>query len=110
MKEVNIGLLDVIHSINQYSCPNNINFHMHTTCSDGSLSPLELLNQAGWIRQDGNQWLTNEKNEIFEFEFLTDPYGPRIYTTFQEDLKNVGIKMNFKQVDGSTKFSKTMSF
>ena len=69
---------------------------------------LELLNQAGWIRQDGNQWLTNEKNEIFEFEFLTDPYGPRIYTTFQEDLKNVGIKMNFKQVDGSTKFSKTM--
>ena len=76
-----------------------------------SFSPqkaLELLNEAGWVRKDGNQWLTNEKNEIFEFDFLISPGEDRIYTTYQEDLKNVGIKMNFNQVDGSAAFSKTM--
>ena len=69
---------------------------------------LKLLNEAGWFRKEGAQWLTNENNEIFEFEFLTDPTGPRIYTTLQEDLKNIGIKMEFKQVDGSARFSKIM--
>ena len=69
---------------------------------------LTLLNEAGWVRKDGQQWLTNSEGQIFEFEFLIAPGGDRIYTTFQEDLKNVGIKMNFKQVDGSAKFSKTM--
>ena len=69
---------------------------------------LRLFSEAGWTRKEGEKWLTNDSGNIFEFEFLTDPSGPRIYTTFQEDLKNIGIKMNFKQVDGSAKFSKTM--
>ena len=69
---------------------------------------LKLLNEVGWSRKKGDQWLTNKNNEIFEFEFLTDPSGPRIYTTLQEDLKNIGIKMEFKQVDGSARFSKVM--
>ena len=76
-----------------------------------SFSPdeaLKLFSEAGWTRKQGEKWLTNDNGDIFEFEFLTDPSGPRIYTTFQEDLKNIGIKMNFKQVDGSAKFSKTM--
>ena len=69
---------------------------------------LKLLNESGWNRKAGEQWLTNKNNEIFEFEFLIAPGGDRIYTTYQEDLKNIGIKMNFKQIDGSAKFSKTM--
>jgi microcin C transport system substrate-binding protein len=69
---------------------------------------LVLLNNAGWNRLPGNQWLTNSEGTIFEFDFLIAPGGDRIYTTLQEDLKNVGIKMNFKQVDAATKFSKVM--
>ena len=69
---------------------------------------LKLLNDAGWSRKKGDQWLTNSRGEIFEFEFLVAPSGIRIYTTYQADLKNIGIKMEFKQVDGSAKFSKTM--
>ena len=69
---------------------------------------LDLLNKEGWIRKEGEKWLTNDKNEIFEFEFLIDPGGARIYTTFQEDLKNIGVKMEFKQVDYSAKFSLIM--
>ena len=56
---------------------------------------IEILNESGWTRKLGAQWVTNKKGEIFEFEFLIAPGGDRIYTTFQEDLKNVGIKNIF---------------
>jgi len=69
---------------------------------------LELLAQAGWTRKEGEEWLSNDENEIFEFDFLMSPGDDRIYSTFQEDLKKVGIKMNFDQVDGNMSFSKTM--
>ena len=69
---------------------------------------LKLLSEAGWNRKSGEQWLSNNKGEIFELDFLMSPGGERIYSTFQEDLKNVGIKMEFDQVDGNSAFSKTM--
>ena len=69
---------------------------------------LELLNDAGWTRPEGEPWLKNSEGEIFEFKFLISPGGERIYSTFQEDLKQVGIKMDFEQVDGNAAFSKVM--
>ena len=69
---------------------------------------LELLNDAGWNRPEGEPWLKNKDGEIFEFKFLISPGGERIYSTFQEDLKQVGIKMDFEQVDGNAAFSKVM--
>ena len=69
---------------------------------------LDLLNEAGWTRKEGNQWLTNENGDIFEFNFLMSPGDDRLFSTFQDDLKKVGIKMEFDQVDGNMAFSKTM--
>ena len=69
---------------------------------------LELLNDAGWTRTGGERWLKNSEGDIFEFNFLISPGGERIYSTLQEDLKQVGIKMEFEQVDGNAAFSKTM--
>jgi len=69
---------------------------------------LELLAEVGWNREEGNQWLTNDKGEIFEFDFLMSPGDERIFSSLQEDLKKVGIKMDFDQVDGNMAFSKTM--
>ena len=69
---------------------------------------LELLAEVGWNRKEGNQWLTNDKDEIFEFDFLMSPGDERIFSSLQEDLKKVGIKMDFDQVDGNMAFSKTM--
>lgn len=39
-------LREVLQSINARSCPRTYNFHMHTNCSDGKLTPAELMSQA----------------------------------------------------------------
>lgn len=39
-------LQEVLQSISAQSCPKIYNFHMHTHCSDGKLSPAELMSQA----------------------------------------------------------------
>ena len=41
-----LKLINIIKSITKKSCPNFINFHMHSTYSDGSLTAKEIYNQA----------------------------------------------------------------
>jgi len=41
-----LTLINIIKSITKDSCPNSINFHMHSTYSDGSLTAKEIYNQA----------------------------------------------------------------
>lgn len=40
------SLKQVWYGVNATSCPQFYNFHLHTTCSDGQLSPLEVMEQA----------------------------------------------------------------
>lgn len=40
------ALKQVWETIHSESCPYHYNFHMHTTCSDGQLTPLSLLEQS----------------------------------------------------------------
>ncbi len=39
-------LTTVLATVDRHSCPERCNFHCHTTCSDGSLTPGELATQA----------------------------------------------------------------
>ncbi len=39
-------LIKITSKINKESCPKYINFHCHTTFSDGSMTPLQLLKEA----------------------------------------------------------------
>ena len=39
-------LINIIKTINKNSCPNSINFHMHSTYSDGSLTAKQIYYQA----------------------------------------------------------------
>ena len=41
-----IDLINLTSNINRNSCPNDVNFHCHTTFSDGSMEPIELLEKA----------------------------------------------------------------
>ncbi len=44
------NLKNILSKVNKYSCPNYLNFHCHTTCSDGSMSPYELIKKAHEIK------------------------------------------------------------
>ena len=64
------------------SCPLHYNFHMHTTCSDGQLSPLQLVHQA---RDIGLQGLAiTDHHTLAGYrqakEFLTSPSDPTLWT------------------------------
>ena len=47
-----IKLKKIISEICPDSCPYSINFHCHTLCSDGSLSPVQLIQQATELNID----------------------------------------------------------
>ena len=44
--KLNHPLFKVLKTVNKNSCPGIINLHTHTTFSDGSLQPIELIKQA----------------------------------------------------------------
>lgn len=46
MNSLSLNFKGILSKINKNSCPYFVNFHCHTTFSDGSLSPLELFKQA----------------------------------------------------------------
>ena len=46
------SLKKILYDVNHDSCPYRMNFHCHTTCSDGSLSPIELIKQATSLSLD----------------------------------------------------------
>ena len=56
---------------------------------------LQLLEEAGWTKKEGDTWLTNNKGEIFEIkEFHIYQGWDRILNYFVQDLESIGIKLN----------------
>ncbi|MDJ0658600.1 MAG: PHP domain-containing protein [Crocosphaera sp.] len=47
------ALQEVWSRLNAHSCPHEYNFHMHTICSDGQLTPEQLIKQAANIGLKG---------------------------------------------------------
>jgi predicted metal-dependent phosphoesterase TrpH len=41
-----LALRGIFETVDASSCPSQYNFHMHTVCSDGQLTPAELIEQA----------------------------------------------------------------
>ncbi len=46
-------LKDIFQQVTAHSCPRHYNFHMHTHCSDGKLSPGGLMEQAIQLQLKG---------------------------------------------------------
>ncbi|MEL6232134.1 MAG: PHP domain-containing protein [Cyanobacteria bacterium J06627_3] len=46
-------LKDIFQQVTGHSCPRHYNFHMHTHCSDGKLSPGDLMEQAIHLQLKG---------------------------------------------------------
>jgi len=64
-----------------------------------------LLEEAGWKEKNAEGYLV-KGGKVFELDLPFDggPGQERYLTIFQEDLKKAGIKLNLKQIDGTTKF------
>lgn len=65
----------------------------------------QLLADAGWKEKNKDGWLLKD-GKIFEVElpFAGGPGQERYLTVYQEDLKKVGVKLNLRQIDGTTNF------
>lgn len=64
----------------------------------------QLLAEAGWKDKNNDGYLV-KGGRIFEVELPFYGVGQdRYLTIYQEDLKKVGIKMNLRQIDGTTNF------
>jgi len=67
-------------------------------------SAILLLEEAGWKDKNAEGYRT-KSGKMFEIDMVyTQPSQERYLTIFQEDLKRAGIKLNLKQVDGTTQF------
>ncbi|MFC1745457.1 extracellular solute-binding protein, partial [Candidatus Riflebacteria bacterium] len=62
---------------------------------------IRLLEEAGWIPGPDGIRVKDGKRFELNMNFLS-PSGQRIYTVFQEDLLNAGIKLDLKQVTWAT--------
>ena len=65
-------LAQILATVDRRSCPGRCNFHCHTTCSDGSLTPEELAVQATEVG--------------LEHLAITDHHSQRAYPLAQQTL------------------------
>lgn len=67
-------------------------------------SAILLLEEAGW-KEKNSEGYRLKNGKVFEVDMtFTQPSQERYFTIFQEDLKKAGVKLNLKQVDGTTSF------
>ncbi|MBK6772505.1 MAG: ABC transporter substrate-binding protein [Ignavibacteria bacterium] len=67
-------------------------------------SAIALLEEAGW-KDKNSEGYRMKNGSAFEVDLtFTQPSQERYFTVFQEDLKKAGVKLNLKQVDGTTQF------
>lgn len=62
-----------------------------------------LLAEAGYTEKNSDGYLVKD-GKVFELEMVFQQGQDRYFTIFQEDCKKAGIKVNLRQVDGSTRF------
>ncbi|MCB0722584.1 MAG: ABC transporter substrate-binding protein [Ignavibacteriae bacterium] len=81
-----------------YSNPNNPQIRYNFD------EAVKLLAEAGWTEKNSDGYLVKE-GKIFEVEL---PYSgselERFLTIYQEDCRKAGIKVNLRQMDGTTRF------
>lgn len=84
-------LINLTSNININSCPNKVNFHCHTTFSDGSLTPEELLEEA---KKNNLQYLSiTDHHTVNAHKYI---YSRNLMKKYSDiDLKLIpGIEIN----------------
>lgn len=68
---------------------------------------IKLLNEAGYTRKAGEKWLTKNGKKL-EVDLEIVEGMDRIYTPFQSDLEQIGIKLNLTKSNSNTRFEHLM--
>lgn len=88
-------LINAWQQITPTSCPLSYNFHLHTLCSDGSLYPTEILDQA---RQLGLQGFTITDHHSVEGYDILRPYlrpgDPQLWTGVEITADLLGVEVH----------------
>ena len=65
---------------------------------------VKLLGECGYTQKNGDGYLVKD-GRVLEIELpFGNPSLEKFLTVYQEDLKKAGVKLNLKQVDGTTNF------
>ena len=89
-------LINIIKSITKTSCPNSINFHIHSTYSDGSLTAKQIYYQAIELNID-HYAITDHHSvdaylelvKIFESDYLDSSIFPKLWTGIELSLIHI---------------------
>lgn len=91
-------LTNSFFSATPYANPNNptVTFNLDEA--------IKLLEQVGYTQKNADGYRMKD-GKVLEIELpFTQPSMERYLTIYQEDLKKAGVKLNLKQVDGTTNF------
>lgn len=90
--------LDSLYANSPYENPNNPKIRFDED------EAIDLLEEAGWLQGSMNDdgYLVKDGKEFEIIMPYVDKSSERMHTIFQEDLKNVGIKLTLKQVTWAT--------
>ncbi len=63
-------LKKILSNVSKDSCPNSLNFHMHTMHSDGSLTPIQLVEQANKIGL--NDFAVTDHHNVYAYHIISE--------------------------------------
>ena len=84
-------LINILKSITKESCPNSINLHIHSTFSDGSLTPKEIYNQAITLNID--HYAITDHHSVDAYIELSKFVGPTLINSSNSPKLWPGIEI-----------------
>lgn len=68
----------------------------------------KLLAEAGWSKRNQDGWLVNDEGQVFRLEIGIPKSVEYMVTPYQQTLKDYGIDLQIKFVDGNTLWKQLM--
>ncbi|MCF7801151.1 MAG: extracellular solute-binding protein [Candidatus Marinimicrobia bacterium] len=91
-----------LYSGSTYANPNNEDVKFNPEKAQ------KLLAEAGWSKRNQDGWLVNDEGQVFRLEIGIPKSVEYMVTPYQQTLKDYGIDLQIKFVDGNTLWKQLM--
>ncbi len=91
-----------LYSGSVYANPHNENIKFNPAKAQ------KLLAEAGWTKRNADGWLVNQDGRVFKLEIGIPKSIEYMVTPYQQTLKDYGIDLQIKFVDGNTLWKQLM--